>query len=237
MRPTALIADPKDPRHGTYPGYRAHLVAGVETCAACLRANSAYSKRCEYRRATGGPSPFVDSTGTRRRVQALAALGWSFVQIAERAGLHRTATPKAAHLDRPVRRETADAIQAAFRVMCMTKPPTDTPRQRVSVARMRRIASENGWVPPLAWDDIDNDEAPVQVEEDDMSAKERRDAERLDRLELMDADSRNVTYAAEALGITREGLNHWCRERGHMDLYWRLVKRDPEAGENQHLAA
>lgn len=31
------IADPNDPRHGTYAGYRAHLRAQVPTCEPCIQ--------------------------------------------------------------------------------------------------------------------------------------------------------------------------------------------------------
>lgn len=227
--PSEQIRDPKDPRHGTVRGAVAHHAIGDKACSWCRRAKRLYEAQ---RRMADAPEKKVPALGSRRRVNALRALGWSKpfmcreLELSPRS-MDRIINPAYESITRPI----ADKIDALYRRLCMAPPP-----QGPDADRTRTWARKAGCVPPLAWDDIDHDEAPVVVE-DDMSPKERRDAERLDWLELADSEHRTVTYAAEGLGLSREGLNVWCRTRGHMDLYWRLVNRDPETGENQHTAA
>ncbi|WP_300643646.1 hypothetical protein [Nocardioides sp.] len=55
---------------------------------------------------------------------------------------------------------TASKADALFEELCMTLPPETTRPQRVSATRARRYATEQGWVPPLALEDLD-DEATV----------------------------------------------------------------------------
>ena len=235
-RPRRLIADPDDPRHGKVAGNRAHIFADVPMCDPCRLAINRYNNQLLMQHDKGSTRR-VEARGPQRRVRALVAIGWSFAELGREFGMSAQAVQQFAHDNKDFcLASKADRVNAEFERLSMTLPPQRNAREKQGMARALAVARRHGWVPPLAWDDIDNDEAPIQAE-DDMSAKERRDADRLDFLELADAAGRNVTYAAEGLGITREGLNAWCRERGHMDLYWRLVKRDPEAGDNQHLAA
>ena len=57
-------------------------------------------------------------------------------------------------------------IDAAYRRLCMTLPPEDTPGQRSGAQRTRNHARRNGFLPPLMWDDIDDpDERPTAVTE------------------------------------------------------------------------
>lgn len=52
---------------------------------------------------------------------------------------------------------TAGKANALFDELCMTLPPTDTVPQRVSATRARRYAKDQGWVPPLALEDLDEE--------------------------------------------------------------------------------
>jgi hypothetical protein len=94
----------------------------------------------------------VPAHGTRRRLEALAALGWPPKTISARAGLHpgfgRCFFYQ--NYDR-VKASTADAIDAVFRELCMTPAP-----ESAVSAQMRSRAQTQGWLPPLAWDDIDD---------------------------------------------------------------------------------
>lgn len=105
--------------------------------------------------------------GTIRRVRALTALGWSTVQIAERSGVPKTTVARLRDLeDRAFigRGDLRDRIAAAFDEMCMT-----TPTYTRWSSRLKGRAERNGWAPPLAWDDIDNDESPVEMERETKS--------------------------------------------------------------------
>ena len=52
---------------------------------------------------------------------------------------------------------TARKANALFEELCMTLPPADTVPQRVTATRSRRYAKEQGWVPPLALEDLDDE--------------------------------------------------------------------------------
>ena len=98
---------------------------------------------------------YVPRLGATRRVRALQRLGWTMPLIAQHAGVkirtvHSVVDPaQGAQL---VARATHDAIETAYRALCMTPGPD---------ARNRRMGERRGWAPPLAWDDVDNpDEQP-----------------------------------------------------------------------------
>jgi hypothetical protein len=91
---------------------------------------------------------WVPAHGTARRMQALAAIGWTVVQTGQEAGLTGSWCRDLVTGRRPrVTRETAAAVDAVFRARCMTPGPSH---------HARVVAARNGWPPPLAWDDIDD---------------------------------------------------------------------------------
>lgn len=91
------------------------------------------------------PAGFVPNVGTRRRIRALLAIGWTHELIAAAAGLpaHRTGTllSQAGSL---CSLENHERIKRAYDALSMTPGPSETNR-----ARARRFRH----VPPLAWDD------------------------------------------------------------------------------------
>lgn len=156
---------PDDPRHGTTGGYDAHGRDNETACAGCRAAAAAY----EYERRIDsilGRTRTTSSLGTSRRVQALVALGYTFGQIGAALGRSQDWAAKLAHGQGTfVRTSTAEKVDALFRDWCM-KPPAETDRvERWQAAYARSTARKNGWVPPLAWDDIDRDEAPAASED------------------------------------------------------------------------
>lgn len=102
----------------------------------------------------------IDATGTRRRLQGLQALGWTYGEIGDQLGVIRGAVHQWAK--RPqVRQSTADKVKALC-VELETKPPPDTR----AATRARNIARKCGWPPPAAWDAIDDPRsghAPIQA--------------------------------------------------------------------------
>jgi hypothetical protein len=91
----------------------------------------------------------ISSTGTCRRVRALAALGWSFPQQAKRLGVSPQRVRELSLLgdNSWVTPETADGVSDLFEQLSAT--PGDS-------TKARRHAARNGWLPPLAWDDLDD---------------------------------------------------------------------------------
>jgi hypothetical protein len=106
-----------------------------------------------------GPPPpprrYVPSLGTHRRLQALAALGWSFAQQAERVGMPQSQLLRT--LSNPTLEPVnADRIRALYDDLSMRVPePT------VWVARIQERSRLHRYFPPLAWDDerLDDPEA------------------------------------------------------------------------------
>ena len=96
----------------------------------------------------------VDATSTRRRLEALQAIGWSLTEIGKMVGKNQQNMSKLATGNGRVYMRTRDAIAAVYDELSM-RPNTT----RYS-ARTRELAKARGYAAPLAWDDIDNDTEP-----------------------------------------------------------------------------
>lgn len=93
------------------------------------------------------PGAVVDATGTHRRIQALARLGWTLTGQAARVGM--STGNYAAVLDRAqVLRATADKVRALYGEVSRLPTPTG-----YGPTRIRNLAKAQGWFPPVAWDD------------------------------------------------------------------------------------
>lgn len=97
---------------------------------------------------TLGPPPAdtrtTDATGTMRRLQALAAIGYSSPRLAELLGTHRSVIGRIARGEQPtVEIPTAEAVARAYRTL------SRVPGGNV---RARNDARRSGWYGPAAWD-------------------------------------------------------------------------------------
>lgn len=119
-------------------------------CPACMKAKAVYQQRRTLHNHSRLPA-----TGTRRRLQALAALGWPSAEIAARLGVSDAAVIARTSSSRTVDRTNAARIRRVYDELSMTVGPS-------SITRKRALAK--GWVPPLAWDDdsIDDPSAEPQ---------------------------------------------------------------------------
>lgn len=100
----------------------------------------------------------MNSLGTRRRLQALCAIGWPVAELGRRIGYRTPANI--------LNREQADmstvrAVAALYRELLGVDPDTAVGKSRADAARRR--AARNGWAPPGAWHDIDHDDTPENV--------------------------------------------------------------------------
>ena len=109
------------------------------------------------------PGRRVDATGTHRRLQALATLGWSIPALAVRANL-TTRTLRRALTNPTVTARTARTIAALYDHLHATPAPRRTAHERAAAKKAAARARTAGWAPPQAWDDIDND-LPVTADE------------------------------------------------------------------------
>lgn len=159
----------------------------------------------------------TDPAGTRRRVQALVACGWSQARIAAQLGIGPANLGDLLYRRCAVTAATARAVAALYAELWNQAPPEDGHRERIAANRARRYAAERGWAPPAAWDNID-DPAAVPAEgwqrKPGMLARAELAAEGrdLERLGLTRAE------AAARLGVSPVSLGH-------------ALSRYPEAGE------
>lgn len=128
--------------------------------------------------AASGSSGFIDGVGTWRRLQALNALGFPRIFLAQRLGSHQGYM----HLERPtmVRATFADAVLRLYNELWDADPAAYGLRPSAITAARKRAAAA-GWPPPLGWDDdeIDNPRAEPRTGEPDSSAAARRAEELL----------------------------------------------------------
>lgn len=142
------------------------LAAGLSNAQVIYTLNTA--KRIQRRTArrllaVTDPTGRVEATGTRRRLQALAALGWSFTAMAEHLGLSRAAVHHWTTRDR-VAAESAHAARRLYDDLWNKRPPETTPMERMIANRNRNTAAKYGWPPPLAYDDEDIDSPDPEVD-------------------------------------------------------------------------
>jgi len=140
----------------------------------------------------------IDATGTRRRLQALVAVGWSTYRLADELGRHRRMVEIWMHADR-VRPETAQRVAELYDRLCMRPGPC---------ARARQAAKQRNWPPPLAWDEgaLDDPDASPNWG--------RKRDERVDQVAVMHA------LAGDSIALTaseRRQVAARLVARGHSD--------------------
>ena len=149
----------------------------------------------------------VDAVGTRRRLQALVALGWSQRRLAAMLGVSPQSFGHLIHDRDQVTAATFRAVRDLYDRLWNTAPPAAGPGERISVSRALRASAARGWPPPGAWDDdlIDDPAAspapgwrrPSRRRPSDLAAEARE----LARYGLSRAQ------AAERLGVSRNTLD------------------------------
>lgn len=156
---------PAHHRHGTDNGCYTGHGCRCESCRGYAREYAFWLTNL-HRAGKTPPYAAHDARGVRRRLEALLALGWTIPDVATRVGVNRalalrwlTATT--------VEAKTIERVSQVFTELCMQQPPTDTPNRLGIVNRTRALAASRGYLPPLAWDDIDTDDEPAEVEDGD----------------------------------------------------------------------
>lgn len=146
-----------------------------------------------------GAATRVPGIGTRRRLQALAALGWCRGQLATRVDLDPGNLAKT--LRSPtVTASTARAARRLYDELWDTPPPQTTPGEARAAARARGHARRHGWAPPLAWDD-DTIDDPVATPAGVRSTSGRGSVDRAEVEHLASAGC-HPDEIARRLGVT-----------------------------------
>jgi hypothetical protein len=96
----------------------------------------------------------IDATGTRRRMQALAALGYTRLYLASRLGWNRENVYNFTRGDQTrVYLTTAERVKKIYDELSMNVPE-DTRSRKVA----RTYSRKSGFVLPLAWDESEIDD-------------------------------------------------------------------------------
>lgn len=154
----------------------------------------------------------VDGTGTMRRLQALACLGWSIKRLAARTTVDHQALRGALHGGQVLAR-TARAVVDLYEQLWDSPPVPDPGNWRDSggINRTVNAARAAGWAPPIAWDDetIDDPDAmPITdaVDQADDSVVDEHAVEL-----VLDGQPMTLTGAdleAAALQLVDRGLDY-----------------------------
>lgn len=164
------------------------------------------------------PAGMTSALGACRRVRALVALGWSLTEQARRLGVHlQRVQLLSSGRQNLITEATAHAVDALFEQLCAVPGGS---------VRARNDARRKGWLPPLAWDDIDNPhDEPCRVGDSDDGPDEHVDevaVERVlagERIDLTDVELVAVLRAGVARGehlsrlADRLGINYWGARR------------------------
>jgi hypothetical protein len=94
----------------------------------------------------------IDATGSRRRIQALVALGFSYRMLADYTG-HNPGYFKDLTAAKRISLQRAADITELYEYLWNKKPLPETTAEKVSVAMAKNAALQKGWLPPMAWDD------------------------------------------------------------------------------------
>lgn len=205
---------------GTYAGRKRHIKRNEQPCDPCRRAAARYQNLRELDVMRGRPRA-VDTIGTQRRIQALVAAGWSYPALAPHFNVTPAQLAKWAKGGAFIRRDTRDRILTTYAALEMREPPTGTPAERRNTRYATTVAKRNGWLPPLAWVDIDDpDERP------DMNARDD-EVDEVVVLRILARDFTVTTNRAERYEVVRrwpdsdnelERLTGWNVARMRRDL-------------------
>lgn len=165
----------KDPAVGTATGYRHHIEKRRinkkhRPCLACRAAITAHHEWYKKRRILNGAKVdpgsgyrlrggefWQDSTGTRRRLQALGVMGYGWETLGAELGISGNSLGTIARRETvKLYPETVVKIKKLYDKLSMV-PPVETRGVKVTKMRLRR----RGWPPPLAWDDDTMDDPYV----------------------------------------------------------------------------
>lgn len=202
------------PIHGDRFAYRAGC-----RCADALAAMAAERRRLRNAHVLGVPM-VVPSLGSQRRIRALMALGWTEALIGAEMGFVTPSTIRGALRNATVTARTAERIAEVYERLSMRQGPS---------VRTRMLAQRKGWLPPLAWDSIDDpNERPAMSADDpvsvDMVAVQRRIAG--DRKVHLTIAERAVAYRLlyerglldpeieRVTGFSSETVQRWRKREG-----------------------
>jgi hypothetical protein len=165
----------------------------------------------------------VDVTGTRRRLQALVAIGWTQQALAAELG-RSTSSLTRSMTSETVTAGTACLVGELYEHLWDKQPKHATNDELAAINAARALAASRGWPPPMAWDNIAADPGPYSntlepTDELDEIAIERAvagDGMRLEHLTLAEQNEvvrrltdggKSIRDIADQLATTRRTVS------------------------------
>ncbi|MDR6907498.1 hypothetical protein J2X63_003206 [Agromyces sp. 3263] len=159
----------------------------------------------------------VTLTGTIRRFQGLQVMGWRAEDMAAELGLTHPPALFRMLRQKYITPETRDRFAAATdRLVRRGRGPSTVTAQR---------ALRKGWVSLLAWENLDDDEAPVTIQREIAF----RGPELMAEIDHLVSLGESPDSIAKALGRTAVSLeqNAWRHGRGDLTSFFnRAAKRE-----------
>lgn len=166
------------------------------------------------------------ATGTTRRLQALAYIGWNTWAIARETGIDNSTIYRHQHGWFPrITATHAKAITDFYDRAWGTPPPAPTHYHRGHITLARKQARDNGWVGPLAWDDdtIDNPHATPHTDAYAIDHRRAEGAAFIEDLEfLVNQQSWTRHGIAARVGRSWESIERTLFRHGRHDLVARI---------------
>lgn len=144
----------------------------------------------------------IDATGTRRRLQALIAMGWTQGAIARHLGMHPRPVSTLVHT-RKVTASTARRITAAYDQLWNADPLKHGVTAQAA-ARSRNEATRKGWPGPLAWDDATIDDPAATPDLGD--TRNRPGVTRAEIEWLLAAGETDLAVIAARVGVKEDAV-------------------------------
>lgn len=181
-------------KHGTRNAYRNH---GCR-CADALAADRSYRKRLH---AGHLPPALVPTIGSRRRLQALQAIGYPMAHLAGELGYSGAASLSPLFVRPMMRRDLAERVSALYERLSGTPGPSRSARLR---------ASKAGFPPPLAWDGVDIEDPDAEP----ITADEPAERDDLDPVKLNGPERAAVAAELDRLGRSKAAIARHLRCSG-----------------------
>ena len=123
----------------------------------------------------------VDSTGARRRLEALAARRWSPRTVAaeaQAAGVQLSPTTlRAIMRGEQITGNTDGAVRTMYQMLWDKTPPETTRQEHIAANSAARRARDGGWAPPAAWGEAQLDAPDGQPDPGWQPSSRRRTAQ------------------------------------------------------------
>lgn len=192
-------------QHGQLYTYNKHRCR----CRQCRDAKRRYTARLRRDIAYNRRPARVPTIGARRRLQALACLGWTTDDVARRIGMQGHYLGITLRRQATITRELHERISEVYEELWdQQAPPSHDGRS------VRAVAARLGWAPPMAYDDIDHDDAPSLGDTTVRTGRGAVSRIHPDDIAWMLRSNANSWEAAERLGVTRAYLLELANRHG-----------------------